>query len=330
MSAYGKARPVPGAGGMTDADWRDIGGGWGDGIVGLSRSGASTAFSLVRSAATRDLTLALAPLRIRGIQFMPSQDTLGLTIPAIATAQTRRDRLLARYDPATTPPDVTFYVKTGVAVDIASGASPAFPGIDRFPTGAWEIPLYTFTGSNVPALQLDTVDQRVWVAQQLYGVTRPGLNTELNQGRPEGTTFLDVTTGHQWRQSNPLGVITWTDIDAGDYQPLNMGTTLIGGDEPPQYAVRRGRVYFKGEVGPRTGGWLTGNSKGLGQIPASVAPPFARAFPAFLTGASDGVRRMGGIVVGTDGQLTLDLNLPAGVTVTGVHVDSISYDLPGA
>jgi hypothetical protein len=328
MSAYGSARPVPGPGGMTDADWRDIGGAWGDGIVGLARSGASTAFSLVRSAATRDITLTLAPLRIRGVQFMPTQDTLTLTIPAIATAQTRNDRLLARFDPA--GPDITFYIKTGTPVDVASGAAAPFPAFDRFPTGAWEMPLYTWGGSNVAANQLAVTDQRVWVSQSLYGVTRPGLNSELNLGRPEGTTFLDLTTGHTWKQSNPLGVVTWTDLDDPDYTPINLGTVLQAGVEAPQYAVRRGRVYFKGEVGPKATDWTTGNGKGLGQVPASVAPPFSRSFPVFLTNISDAARRMGGVTVADTGQLTLDLNVPAGVTVGGVRLDSISYDLPGA
>jgi hypothetical protein len=47
----------------------------------------------------------------------------------------------------------------------------------------------------------------------------------------------------------------------------------------------------------------------------------------FLSNLSDGVRRSGWVTVSTSGQLTLDINVPTGVTVGFARLDAISYDL---
>lgn len=316
------------------AQWRRLAGSWGDGIVNAFGSAGTSSFALTRSTSDRTVSLHLDEFRIKGIHFEPTQSTLTLTLATIATGSTRSDRLVAGLNPGSTsvtvgtytlpPKSISFYIKTGTAV---TSGTPTLPAVSRVAGGLWEVPLYILTGGNVSADALDVTDQRVFVAERLHVLSRPGLNTELNLGRTDGTQAYDATTGHTWLQTYPGGVATWTDLDASTWQDVSIGTTLQGGIAPPQYSVRRGRVNFRGEVGPKTAPWSDGLGKGLGQVPDTVAPSFPRSFPVFLTNLSDGVRRMGGVTVAPTGQLTLDLNVPTGVTVGFARLDAISYDL---
>lgn len=52
MVAYGTSFPAPGPGGMSDANWRDIGAGWGDGIINDTGVGA---FLLTPSSSSRQI-----------------------------------------------------------------------------------------------------------------------------------------------------------------------------------------------------------------------------------------------------------------------------------
>jgi hypothetical protein len=324
MVAYGTVEPVAGAGGLTDAGWRRLAGALGDGIVNAFGSAGASSFGLTKSTSGRTVTLHLDEFRIQGVHFTPTQATLDLSIPAVTPGSTRTDRLLVRYDPASATDKVTFYVKAGT--EVASG-TPPFPAILRNVSGVWEIPLYTWTGGNVAASALDYTDMRIFVSQHLHGLARPGLNSELNLGRTDGTQFYDASTGHTWLNTYPGGVSTWTDMDAAVWQDVNIGTTLKAGIAPPQYSIRRGRVNFRGEAGPVSAPWSDGNNKGLGNVPAEAAPSFNRSFPVFLSNLSDGVRRSGWVTVSTSGQLTLDINVPTGVTVGFARLDAISYDL---
>jgi hypothetical protein len=322
---YGKCYPYESVDQQAgETEWRHYGAAWGDGIVNDFSNGA--AFSLAKSASSRTMTMTLGEYRIKGILFEPTTDVLSFTptIPTGGTGAVRRDRIIARLDPATK--NITFLLREGVAVTTGVAAGPT---LARVSGGAWEYSLHTFAGGNVAADQLDYFDDRNWVAPPVFhfGELLP------NAGDFTYGQFLNMNRGtwnEQFVRRSSAGDPAWISLDRANYQPVNIGTTLKGGAEVPQYGVNRGRVQFKGEVGPKTTDWTTGNGKGLGQVPVEVAPPIPRSFPVFLTNISDGVRRMGGVTVNTDGQLTLDLNVPAGVTVGGAKLDSISYDLPGA
>lgn len=315
---------------MSDANWRDIGAGWGDGIINDTGVGA---FLLTPSSSSRQLTMLLGEYRIQGRQFLPSQTTMTFTPTAPAAGYVRRDRVIARMDPAAVGADaITFLLREGVAVP--SGTSPAGSGLIRADAGVWEMGLWSIAGGNVAADQLDYIDDRVWT----HGGTIYHHGNDLLPVPDEHTfgTMLLQNRG-TWvermvRRYTYVGTVAtpaWSSMDLPLFYDVNLGTTLKQGVAAPQYGVAGGRVYFRGEVGPRAGGWLTGNGKGLGQVPAEVAPSFNRSFGGFLTNVSDGVRRLGGVTVADTGQLTLDLNVPTGVSVGGVRLDGISYDLGG-
>lgn len=326
MVAYGTVEPVAGAGGLTDAGWRRLAGALGDGIVNAFGSAGASSFALTKSTSGRTLTLHLDELRIQGVHFTPTQATLDLSIPDVAAGSTRTDRLLVKYDPASATDKVTFYVKAGTPV---TTGTPPFPAVARNVSGVWEIPLYTWTGGNVAASALDYTDQRVFVSQHLHVLSRPGLNTELNLGRTDGTRAYDATTGHTWVQTYPGGVATWTDLDNPTFNNVDLGTALRAGAQAPQYAVSRGRVYFRGEVHTTTAPWAGGPGKGAGQVPVEAAPSSKRFFPAALTGSSNLTVLVGRVYVTETGQITLDIPDVTGVTVGGVDLSSVSYELGG-
>jgi hypothetical protein len=174
MVTYGIARPVPGAGGMTDADWREFGSGLGDGIVNSTNPGGSSDFQVALSPGDRTVTLNLGQIRIRGVQFRPTPTnaTTTFTLPDIATGQTRSDRIVARYNPAAADTDkITFIQLNGTAV--AAGAAVARPAITRIAGGTWDVPLHLFTGGNVTSDTLDHEDHRIFVTSHLHALTPP-------------------------------------------------------------------------------------------------------------------------------------------------------------
>lgn len=306
-----------------ETKWRQYASPLGDGIVGPAYSGVTSGMSLARSASTRVVTLNLAPFRMRGCHFEPTQASLDLTVPAIATGRVRTDRLVAKFD--NTAKNITFYIKAGV--DVASTASPGFPSITRTAGGVWEIPLYTWTGGNVAADQLALTDQRVWVAQALHGVTRPGLNSELNLGRPDGSTFFDASTGHTWKQSYPGGVVTWTDLDDPPWTAVDLGTSLQAGIHPPEFRIFRGHLELRGEAGPKTGPWVGPGDKGLGVLPVDVAARigFNRRLTIALLNTNDPRVLSARAVIGASG--LMNFSLPSGVTCGSASYDNISVPL---
>jgi hypothetical protein len=323
MVAYGTSYPFPGAGGMTDANWRDLASAWGDGIVNDLGGGS---FGLTKSASSRQLTMTLGEFRLQGRQFTPTTDTLTFTPSAPAAGFVRRDRIIARMDPAAGADAITFILREGTAVSSGVAAGPV---LSRSASGVWEVSLHTFAGGNVAADQLDYVDDRVWVYPPIFHLGNETLPTPGDYGY--GQTLVQARG--DWMETmvrrTSAGSPAWVSADSTVWRDVNIGTTLKAGASAPQYQVSRGRVYFRGEAGPVTTAWTDGNGKGVGNVPTEVAPAVTRSFPVFLTNISDGVRRMGGISVAATGQLTLDLNVPTGVTVGGVKLDSISYGLDG-
>jgi hypothetical protein len=324
--AYGKCYPFEApAAGETDqrayaAEWRHLAGAWGDGIVwDLDGSG----FTLSKSSSSRTITMTLGEFRMRGIHFEPTQPTISFTpTTPTGTGAVRRDRIVAHYDPALK--NITFILKEGVAVTSGVAVGPTLTRVDG---GVWEISLHTFAGGNDTADQLSYVDDRVWLYPAIFHLGNDTLPNAADYGY--GQTLIQ--NRGDWMETmvrrTSGGVAAWVSADATVWRDVNIGTVLKAGSSAPQYQVSRGRVYFRGEAGPVTAPWSDGNGKGVGNIPAEAAPASSRSFPVFLTNISDGVRRMGGLTVNPTGQLTLDINVPTGVTVGGVKLDSISYGL---
>jgi hypothetical protein len=320
---YGIARPVPGAGGMTDADWREFGSGLSDGIVNSTSPGGSSDFQVALSAADRTITLNLGQIRIRGVQFRPTPTTatVTFTLPAITTGQTRSDRIVARYDPAAADTDkITFIQLNGTAV----AANPARPSITRIGGGIWDIPLHLFTGGNVTSDTLTHEDHRIFVTSHLHGLTPPGNNTALNSGFPDGTQYFNYPTGETYVQTYPGGVATWTNLDDPPWNDLDIGGGMTAGPrtgQRPQYRVVRGRVEFRGE-GTLTGGtrWGPGDWN-VGRLPTSLWPKQQRAnFVVPVIGTNN----LGCLVwINVDGYVRL--RVPAADSVQAVFYDPITF-----
>jgi hypothetical protein len=327
---YGIARPVPGAGGMTDADWRELGSGLGDGIVNSTSPGGSSDFSAAPSSSGRTIVLNLGQIRIRGVQFRPTPTnaTVTLTLPAVAEGSTRTDRIIARYDPAAADTDkITFLVLSGTA---AASGTPNRPVITRVAGGVWDVPLHAYTGGNVTTDALTHEDHRIWVTSHLHGLMPPGGNTTLNQGFPDGTQYFDLPTNETWVQTYPGGVATWTNVDNPEWTDLNLGTALKKGLRAPQWRIVRGYLDMWGEAGPTAGPWVggtTGGNKGLGVLPAAVAARigFNRRFPIVLTGATDSRYLAVRAVIDDGGGISFWC--PPGVNVGGACYDNIHLPL---
>jgi hypothetical protein len=190
---YGIARPVPGAGGMTDADWREFGSGLGDGIVNSTNPGGSSDFQVALSPGDRTVTLNLGQIRIRGVQFRPTPTnaTTTFTLPDIATGQTRSDRIVARYNPAAADTDkITFIQLNGTAV--AAGAAVAGPPSPASQAAPGTSPCTCSPAATSPPTRLDHEDHRIFVTSHLHALTPPGNNTALNSGFPDGTQVLPL------------------------------------------------------------------------------------------------------------------------------------------
>jgi hypothetical protein len=307
MVAYGVSRPFPGAGGLTDQDWRDIGSAWSDGIVNAVSPGGSSDFMVAPSTGNRTLVMNLGQIRIRGVHFRPSVPTLTLTLPDVAEGSSRADRIIARYDPAAANDDkITFLVRSGTAV---TTGSPVRPSITRVAGGVWEVPLWVFTGGNVPAGALPFEDHRIFVTSHLHGLVPPGQNTTLNLGFPDGTQYFDLPTGQTWVQTYPGGVATWSNVDDPPWTPLTRGTGLVN---PPtslraaEWRVCRGELQMQGSLQTATTPWVgfvpggpTLTEKSLGALPASVADRigFSRFVPIALQGSGPAMAR--GVVTPT-------------------------------
>lgn len=293
--AYGKCYPYENVDQQArETEWRHYGGAFGDGIVGAPRADGSSAFSMTRSTSDRSFTLNLADFRMRGIMFEPTQDTLALTFPAVATGQKRADRVIARLDPAAK--NITFSVKaTGTAV--ASTATAVAPGLTRTSGGVWEMPLWRVEGGNVAASDLTIDDHRIWLGDIMHGNVPPGDHPELNLGRPDGSRFFHRPTGEEWVQSYPAGVPTWTNIDRPVYQNLSLlGAGLLStqGDVPLGYSKVRNWVELRGAVRRTAGTPLAaaGDTADIAQLPVGARPGFTRQWwvATTVTGAGAGGR----------------------------------------
>jgi hypothetical protein len=322
---YGIARPVPGAGGMTDADWREFGSGLGDGIVNSTNPGGSSDFQVALSPGDRTVTLNLGQIRIRGVQFRPTPTnaTTTFTLPDIASGQTRSDRIVARYNPAAADTDkITFIQLNGTAV--AAGAAVARPAITRAAGGTWDVPLHLFTGGNVTSDTLDHEDHRIFVTSHLHALTPPGNNTALNSGFPDGTQVFHYPSGETYVQTYPGGVATWTNLDDPPWTDLNIGGGIVTptGEPRPAYRVRRGQVELQGH-GLRAAGAVWGPYASLseiliGTLPASLAPSVPHHWFARVSGGS-----------GTNYAGEIKMTLYAGMGVAGVWYDPIRFTPKG-
>jgi hypothetical protein len=332
---YGIARPVPGAGGMTDADWREFGSGLGDGIVNSTNPGGSSDFQVALSPGDRTVTLNLGQIRIRGVQFRPTPTnaTTTFTLPDIATGQTRSDRIVARYNPAAADTDkITFIQLNGTAV--AAGAAVARPAITRVAGGTWDVPLHLFTGGNVTSDTLDHEDHRIFVTSHLHCLVPPGNNTALNSGFPDGTQVFHYPSGETYVQTYPGGVATWTNLDDPPWTDLNIGGGIVTptGEPRPAYRVRRGQVELQGH-GLRAAGAVWGPYTSLseiliGTLPASLAPSVPHHWFARVSGGS-GTNYVGGAPLYVLPTGEIKMTLYAGMGVAGVWYDPIRFTPKG-
>jgi hypothetical protein len=338
---YGIARPVPGAGGMTDADWREFGSGLSDGIVNSTNPGGSSDFQVALSAADRTITLNLGQIRIRGVQFRPTPTTatVTFTLPAITTGQTRSDRIVARYDPAAADTDkITFIQVNGTAV----AANPVRPSITRIAGGTWDVPLHLFTGGNVTSDTLTHEDHRIFVTSHLHGLTPPGNNTALNSGFPDGTQYFNYPTGETYVQTYPGGVATWTNLDDPPWTDLNIGGGIVtpAGEPRPAYRVRRGQVELQGH-GVRANGvpwgpYTTLQEILIGTLPASLVPSVPHHWFGRVSGGSfsviaggSGGMYVGGVPLYVLPTGEIKITLYVGMVVAGVWYDPIRFTPKG-
>lgn len=316
MSSYGTAYPTPGAGGLTDVEWRHWGAALGDGIVNDYGGGAGSSFVvLTKSTSSRVITVRLGNYRIRGMQFEPSQDTLSLTIPDCAAGQTRLDRIVVRFDAATQ--DITVVVKTGTA----TSGTPVSPSLTRVDAGVWESPLHTVLGGNAAASTLTFSDQRRWVGPH---ITLPSLAALYGYGTdfPNGTRLFEQNTRNDWLMTYPGGVATWVNLDNPDWTDIVLPTGTGGMsayDATPQYRLVRGNVELRGSI-KATSGNLTPTGGGSGvllfTLPASARPDDKRRLPTAPYGY---------VLINTAGQVTFaDRNANAFVNLDGIRFPAAS------
>src|SRR5215210_1112142 len=322
MVTYGNSYPLPGAGGMTDANWRNIASAWGDGLVNSVNPGGSSDFSVTPSTSTRTVTLNLGQIRIRGVQFEQTQATLALSIPDIVTAgNIRSDRIVARYDPAAAVADrIVFQFRAGT--EVAATATPPRPGLTRVAAGAWEIPLWLITGGNVAANALEYEDHRVWVGNRLHVNSEPGPNTQLNQGYPDGTQAFHLPRRETWVQTYPGGVATWTNVDRPDWRDITLAGSgaLAAQGTTPAYCRVRGEVRLRGAVRRTAGTALVaaGAVADLGTLPVGYRPGATEDWGVgtTFTGGAHGAR----VYIGTDGVIHVTAPADTGwVSLSGVR-----------
>jgi hypothetical protein len=315
--AYGVAYPLPGPGGLTDANWRQFGTALGEGVVNDFGEG----FGLTKSPSTRLITMTLGQYRIQGVQFEPTQDTISFTPTAPTGGAVRRDRIVVRYDPAAK--EVSFVLKEGTQVTTGVAVGPT---LTRSAAGVWEKSMYTFAGGNVAADQLDYVDDRVWVAPTIFHVGEL-LPTPADYPYGQHLIMSRGTYHESLIRRTVSGVPGWISLTDPPWLDVNIGTTLKGDLGVPQYQIMGGQVRFRGQGGPRTGPWSAGPSKGLGNVPIAAAPSYTRAFAVALRGMSNQAYLTGRAYVEPTGQITLDIPDVTGLTVGSVDYSGIFYDL---
>jgi hypothetical protein len=311
-----------------EAEWRHYGGALGDGVVGAPRADGSSAFSLIPSTSDRSFQVNLADYRMRGIMFQPTQDTWTGTSTAPPAGQTRADRLLMSLNPTTK--QITLRVQEGVPA--TPPTAPSRPGFTRASAGVWEIPLWLWTGGNVAANALAYEDHRIWLGDIMHGNEPPapwGGNTELNQGRPDGSRFYHLPTGQEYVQTYPGGIPTWSSLDDPPWSALDIGAgTMVTGQARPEYRVRRGQVELQGH-GLHAGGSLWGPQSTLlevlvARVPAGLAPTVPHHWAGRISGGG-GANYVGVAPLYVTPEGEVRVTLYAGMSMAGIWYDPIRY-----
>jgi hypothetical protein len=228
-----------------------------------------------------------------------------------------------------TTKQITLRVQEGVPA--TPPTAPSRPGFTRASAGVWEIPLWLWTGGNVAANALAYEDHRIWLGDIMHGNEPPapwGGNTELNQGRPDGSRFYHLPTGQEYVQTYPGGIPTWSSLDDPPWSALDIGGGIVTGQARPEYRMRRGQVELQGH-GLRAGGGLWGPQSTLlevlvARVPAGLAPTVPHHWAGRISGGG-GANYVGVAPLYVTPEGEVRVTLYAGMSMAGIWYDPIRY-----
>jgi hypothetical protein len=155
-----------------------------------------------------------------------------------------------------------------------------------------------------------------------------GGNTELNQGRPDGSRFYHLPTGQEYVQTYPGGIPTWSSLDDPPWSALDIGGGIVTGQARPEYRVRRGQVELQGH-GLRAGGGLWGPQSTLlevlvARVPAGLAPSVPHHWAGRISGGA-GANYVGVAPLYVTPEGEVRVTLYAGMSMAGIWYDPIRY-----